>query len=85
MSHRFLEFQSLKGAIPGRINGSLVSMENGTAIPYSIDKLQERGKFFIDPGEPIYEARLLRENARRRYDSQCDKDKKAFKCSCSWF
>ena len=39
MSHRFLEFQPLKGAIPGRINGSLVSMENGTAIPYSIDKL----------------------------------------------
>ncbi len=64
MSHRFLEFQPLKGAIPGRINGSLVSMENGTAIPYSIDKLQERGKFFIDPGEPIYEGQVIGENAR---------------------
>ena len=64
MSHRFLEFQPLKGAIPGRINGSLVSMENGTAITYSIDKLQERGKFFIDPGEPIYEGQVIGENAR---------------------
>ncbi len=64
MSHRFLEFQPLKGAIPGRINGSLVSMENGTAIPYSIDKLQERGKFFIDPGEPIYEGQVIGENTR---------------------
>ena len=64
MSHRFLEFQPLKGVIPGRINGSLVSMENGTAIPYSIDKLQERGKFFIDPGEPIYEGQVIGENAR---------------------
>ena len=64
MSHRFLEFLPLKGAIPGRINGSLVSMENGTAIPYSIDKLQERGKFFIDPGEPIYEGQVIGENAR---------------------
>ena len=64
MSHRFLEFQPLKGAIPGRINGSLVSMENGTAIPYSIDKLQERGKFFIEPGEPIYEGQVIGENAR---------------------
>ena len=64
MSHRFLEFQPLKGVIPGRINGSLVSMENGTAIPYSIDKLQERGKFFIDPGEPIYEGQVIGENTR---------------------
>ena len=64
MSHRFLEFQPLKGAIPGRINGSLVSMENGTAIPYSIDKLQDRGKFFVDPGEPIYEGQVIGENTR---------------------
>tara|TARA_B100001093_G_scaffold380546_1_gene366015 strand:- start:22790 stop:24589 length:1800 start_codon:yes stop_codon:yes gene_type:complete len=64
MSHRFLEFQPLKGTIPGRINGSLVSMENGTAIPYSIDKLQDRGKFFVDPGEPIYEGQVIGENTR---------------------
>ena len=64
MAHRFKEYQPLKGDIPGRINGSLVSMENGTAIPYSIDKLQERGKFFIDPGEEIYEGQVIGENSR---------------------
>ncbi len=58
MAHRFKEYQPLKGDIPGRNNGSLVSMEKGQAIPYSIDKLQDRGKFFmkgVDPGEDIYE------------------------------
>ncbi len=64
MAHRFLEYQPLKGDIAQRINGSLVSMENGTAIPYSIDKLQERGKFFIDPGEEIYEGQVIGENSR---------------------
>ena len=64
MAHRFLEYQPLKGEIAQRINGSLVSMENGTAIPYSIDKLQERGKFFIDPGEEIYEGQVIGENSR---------------------
>ncbi|NKI33124.1 translational GTPase TypA [Croceivirga thetidis] len=65
MAHRFLEYQPYKGEIAGRINGSLVSMENGTAIPYSIDKLQERGKFFIDPGEDIYEGQVIGENSRQ--------------------
>ena len=65
MAHRFFEYQPLKGEITGRINGSLVSMENGTAIPYSIDKLQERGKFFIDPGEDIYEGQVIGENSRQ--------------------
>ena len=65
MTHRFLEYQPLKGEIPGRQNGSLVSMENGTAIPYSIDKLQDRGKFFVDPGERIYEGQVIGENTRR--------------------
>jgi len=64
MAHRFLEYQPLKGPIPGRINGSMVSLENGTAIPYSIDKLQERGTFFIDPGEDIYEGQVIGENSR---------------------
>ena len=64
MAHRFKEYQPLKGDIAQRINGSLVSMENGTAIPYSIDKLQERGKFFIDPGEDIYEGQVIGENTR---------------------
>lgn len=64
MTHRFLEYQPLKGGIPERQNGSMISMENGTAIPYSIDKLQERGKFFVDPGEDIYEGQVVGENSR---------------------
>lgn len=64
MSHRFLEYQPLKGEVPQRQNGSLVSMEQGKAIPYSIDKLQERGKFFVDPGEDIYEGQVIGENSR---------------------
>ncbi len=64
MSHRFLEYQPLKGDVPQRQNGSLVSMELGKAIPYSIDKLQERGKFFVDPGEDIYEGQVIGENSR---------------------
>jgi len=65
MTHRFVEYQPLKGGIPERLNGSLVSMENGSAIPYSIDKLQERGRFFIDPGEDIYEGQVIGENSRQ--------------------
>jgi len=65
MTHRFLEYQPLKGGIPERQNGSLVSMEKGTAIPYSIDKLQDRGRFFVDPGEDIYEGQVIGENSRQ--------------------
>ncbi|WP_310990991.1 translational GTPase TypA [Aequorivita marina] len=65
MTHRFLEYQPMKGGIPERQNGSLVSMETGTAIPYSIDKLQDRGKFFVDPGEDIYEGQVIGENSRQ--------------------
>ncbi|MCT8341169.1 translational GTPase TypA [Flavobacteriaceae bacterium TK19130] len=65
MTHRFKEYQPLKGGIPERLNGSMVSMEKGTAIPYSIDKLQERGRFFINPGEDIYEGQVIGENSRQ--------------------
>ncbi|WP_299252835.1 translational GTPase TypA [uncultured Lacinutrix sp.] len=65
MAHRYKEYQPLRGAIPGRVSGSLVSMENGTAIPYSIDKLQDRGKFFVEPGEDIYEGQVIGENSRQ--------------------
>ncbi len=64
MAHRFMEYQPMKGDIPQRQNGSLVSMEKGKAIPYSIDKLQDRGKFFVDPGEDIYEGQVIGENSR---------------------
>jgi GTP-binding protein len=64
MAHRFLEYQPYKGEISGRINGSLISMENGKAIPYSINKLQDRGKFFVDPNEDVYEGQVIGENSR---------------------
>jgi GTP-binding protein len=64
MAHRFFEYQPMKGDVPQRQNGSLVSMEKGRAIPYSIDKLQDRGKFFVDPGEDIYEGQVIGENSR---------------------
>jgi len=64
MAHRFTEYQPMRGGIPERQNGSLVSMELGKAIPYSIDKLQDRGRFFVDPGEDIYEGQVIGENSR---------------------
>ena len=64
MNHRFKEFQSFRGEIPGRNSGSLISMEKGNAIPYSLDKLQERGKFFVAPNEDIYTGQVIGENSR---------------------
>ena len=64
MNHRFKEFQPFRGVIPGRNNGSLISMERGNAIPYSLDKLQERGKFFVAPNEEIYTGQVIGENSR---------------------
>ncbi len=64
MNHRFKEFQPHKGDIPGRLNGSLISMELGKAIPYSINNLQDRGRFFIDANEEIYEGQVIGENNR---------------------
>lgn len=64
MTHRFKEYQPHKGEIPGRINGSLISLETGTSIPYSLNNLQDRGKFFIAPGENIYEGQVIGENSR---------------------
>ena len=64
MTHRFTEFQPHKGEIPGRINGSLISMETGKSIPYSINNLQERGKFFVGPNEDVYEGQVVGENSR---------------------
>ncbi|MDG5799330.1 translational GTPase TypA [Marinilabiliaceae bacterium ANBcel2] len=64
MSHRFIEFQPWKGEIAKRQNGSLISMENGTSFAYSIDKLQDRGKFFIFPQEEVYMGQVVGENSR---------------------
>ncbi|HAV25672.1 MAG TPA: translational GTPase TypA, partial [Bacteroidetes bacterium] len=64
ISHRFKEFQPHKGDIPQRINGSLISMENGNAIPYSLNNLQDRGKFFVSPNQEIYEGQVVGEHSR---------------------
>jgi GTP-binding protein len=64
MNHRFLNYQPYKGEIPGRQNGSLISMEQGTSIPFSLNNLQERGKFFINPNESVYEGQVIGENSR---------------------
>jgi GTP-binding protein len=64
MTHRFLEFQPYKGEIPGRINGSLISLENGKSIPYSLNNLQDRGYFFVAPNEDIYEGQVIGEHTR---------------------
>ena len=64
MSHRFIEFKPYKGDIPERQNGSLISMEKGQSIPYSLSNLQDRGKFFVDPNEDIYEGQVIGENTR---------------------
>jgi GTP-binding protein len=65
MTHRFIEFQPYKGEIPGRLNGSMISMEQGTAIPYSLNNLQERGKFFIEPNQDVYMGQVIGENSRQ--------------------
>ena len=64
IGHRFKAFEPWKGDLQGRINGSLIAMETGIAITYSIDKLQDRGKFFIEPNDPIYAGQVIGENTR---------------------
>lgn len=64
MTHRFIEYQPYKGEIPGRQNGSMISLEQGTSIPFSLNNLQDRGRFFIQPGENIYEGQVIGENSR---------------------
>ncbi len=64
MTHRLKGFGPYRGDIQGRINGSLVAMETGTAIAYSLDKLQDRGVFFVSPGEEIYEGQILGEHIK---------------------
>ena len=62
MAHRFKEYQPYKGDIERRVNGSMVAMESGTAFAYAIDKLQERGKFFINPQEDVYAGQVVGEH-----------------------
>lgn len=64
MTHRFKVYQPYKGPVPGRINGSLISMDTGVGTPYAIDKLQDRGIFFVDPGEEVYGGQVIGEHTR---------------------
>lgn len=64
MAHRFTEYKPWKGAIPGRNNGVLLAKQSGTTTAYSIDKLQDRGTFFVDPGEEVYAGQIVAENIK---------------------
>jgi len=64
MAHRFYDYKPWKGAIPGRNNGVLISKFQGKTTAYSIDKLQDRGTFFVDPGEEVYAGQILAENIK---------------------
>ncbi len=64
MSHRFTEYKPWKGAIASRINGTLIAKNNGTTTAYSLDKLQDRGSFFVDPGEEVYAGQVIGEHIR---------------------
>ena len=65
MAHRLKGFEPYKGDFNRRRNGAIIAMETGTAIAYSIDKLQDRGKFFVDPGEEIYAGQVIGENSKQ--------------------
>ncbi|WP_242922639.1 translational GTPase TypA [Pontibacter liquoris] len=65
MNHRFSRYEPYKGTIPGRINGSIISMETGPGTAYSIDKLQDRGFFFVDPGVDVYMGQVIGEHSRQ--------------------
>jgi GTP-binding protein len=64
MAHRFKAYEPWKGVIPGRLSGVLVSMDKGATTAYSIDKLQDRGRFFVDPGVEVYEGQIVGEHIR---------------------
>jgi GTP-binding protein len=64
IAHRFKAYEPWKGTIPGRLSGVMISMDKGTTTAYSIDKLQDRGRFFVDPGVDIYEGQIVGEHIR---------------------
>ena len=66
MAHRFKEYQPYKGDIERRSNGSMIAMESGTAFAYAIDKLQDRGKFFIYPQDEVYAGQVVGEHVHEK-------------------
>lgn len=65
MTHRFDGYEPYKGAIPERVSGSIISMDSGDVTAYALDKLQDRGKFFIEPGDVIYQGMVIGEHNRQ--------------------
>jgi GTP-binding protein len=65
MAHRFKGYEPWKGSLGVNRNGALISLETGNAIAYSIDKMQDRGRFFVDPGEDVYMGQVIGENTRQ--------------------
>jgi GTP-binding protein len=64
MHHNFYEYASMRGDVPGRANGVMISMSGGNVNAYALNNLQERGVMFVEPGEPVYEGQVVAENAR---------------------
>lgn len=64
MAHRYKEYMPWKGELPKRKNGSLISMETGQSVAYALDKLQDRGRFFVAPGEDVYAGMVIGENTK---------------------
>lgn len=79
MAHNFYEYQPLKGDIPTRLNGTLIAMEAGKTFPYAMDKLQDRGKFFIEPGAEVYVGQIIGQHIKS--DDLCINVTKAKKMS----
>jgi GTP-binding protein len=65
MTHRFVGYEPYKGSIPERVSGSIISMDSGDVTAYALDKLQDRGKFFIEPGDVIYGGMVIGEHNRQ--------------------
>lgn len=64
MHHRFFQYEYFKGTINKSVNGVMISMDEGAATAYAIDSLQDRGKFFIDPGEVVYKGQIIGEHSK---------------------
>lgn len=66
VAHRFLDFEPWKGDLPGRSNGSIVTLESGQAFAYALNNLQSRGRFFIEPGDEVYEGQIVGEHSKEK-------------------
>ena len=83
MAHRFTEYKPWKGPIPGRNNGVLLSKIQERTTGYSIDKLQDRGTFFVDPGEEVYAGQIVAENIKPGdLSGECYRRKKTYQPPC---